>query len=180
VKEDGRVLRQAYFDDIEPVGGYFGIFLPKHQPLENYFVALKEGDYDGRLLLVGKDGSLTNFPGGGFFLTADKRFLIGEHASDYASPFVVDLARRQLVIDGEKEKLSGVVDWYVDNRGYFYTEDDENGQPHNSNPKTVAIYRLDLKQFKVTKDVMSGQKLKSFRKVAYEPWEKSADCISEP
>ena len=143
-------------------------------------MALKEGGYDGRLLLVGKDGSLTNLPGSGFFLTADKRYIVGSHDSDYASPFVIDVARRLIVIDGEKEKLPGVGDWYLDRTGYFYTEDDENGQPHDSNPKTVTIYRLDLKRFKVTKDVISGTRLKSVRKLDYEPWQKSADCTSKP
>ena len=105
VTEGGKVLRQAYFDDIDPVGGSFGVFLPKRQPLSDYFVALKEGDYDGRLLLVGEDGSLTNLPGGGFFLTPDKRFVIGSHSSDYQSPFVIDVALRRLAADVRSSDL---------------------------------------------------------------------------
>jgi len=178
VRGDGRILSQAYFDDIEPVGGSFGVFLPKNQPLDDYFMALKDGDYDGRLLLIGKDGSLTNLPGGGLFMTSDKRYIIGIHGSDYASPFVIDVVRHQLVIDGEKEKLPGVGDWYRDKIGYFYTEDKEDGQLPDPNQKTVAIRRLDLKYLKVTGDVISSVKLKSVPMVDYEKWQKLGDCGS--
>jgi len=58
VRQGGRVLHQAYFDDIDAVGDDYGIFLPEHQPLADYFLAFKAGDYDPRLLLVGKDGAL--------------------------------------------------------------------------------------------------------------------------
>jgi hypothetical protein len=180
VRKDNTVVRQAYFDDIDPVGSSFGIFLPKHQPLEDYFVALKDGDYDGRLLLVGKDGSLTDLPGGSFFLTPDKRYLIGEHASDYASLIVFDVTQRRTVIDGAKEKLPGVGDWYLDNAGSFFTEDDETGQPQDTSQKTVAIYRLDLKRLKVARDVKTKARLESIQKIDYYPWQNSADCTSVP
>ena len=53
---------QVSCDDIEPVGFSYGLFVPKRQPVPSYFVALKEGDYDGRLLL----------PGGFYFVTRGK------------------------------------------------------------------------------------------------------------
>ena len=111
-------------------------------------------------------------------MTSDKRYIIGIHGSDYASPFVIDVVRHQLVIDGEKEKLPGVGDWYRDKIGYFYTEDKEDGQLPDPNQKTVAIRRLDLKYLKVTGDVISSVKLKSVPMVDYEKWQKSGDCGS--
>ncbi|MGA3346761.1 MAG: hypothetical protein ABSC76_18045 [Terracidiphilus sp.] len=180
VRSGDTMLRQAYFDDIEPVGYYFGIFVPKHQPLEDYFLALKEGDYDGRLLLVGKDGSLTDIPGGTFSLTPDKRYLIGAHDSDYASMFVFDLRIRKLVIDGEKEKLPAVADLYLDRVGYYFTEDDETGQSPDPSQKTVQIARLDLKHLKVTEDVKTKAQLESDRKMDHlTSWPMTHDCTSE-
>lgn len=173
------MLRQAYFDDIEPVGGDFGIFVPKYQPFEDSLVALKLGDYDGRLLLVGKDGSLTDIPGGDFFLTPDKRYMIGAHDSDYASLFVFDVRGRKLVLDGEKEKLPAVDEWYRDHLGYFFTEDDETGEAPDPNLKTVPIERLDLKHLKITKDVKTKAELESDRKIDNYPFPKSHDCASE-
>jgi len=64
------------------------LFLPKQQPSCEYLVAVKEGDYDGRQLLVDKDGSTHDLLGGVFFLTEDRRFLVSEYSSDlYAGGF---------------------------------------------------------------------------------------------
>lgn len=180
VREGGSVLRQVYFKDIDAVGSYYGIFLPDHQPFDDSFVALKFGDYDGRLLLVGNDGSLTNLPGGDFFLTPDKRYLIGSHDSDYESPFVIDVARRRIVIDGAKEKLPGVGDWYVDRAGYFFTEDDESDELRNPDETTVTVYRLDLKGMKFTRTVMTKARLKTISKVEGVPFNKTLQCGTVP
>lgn len=180
VREGGMELKQAYFDEIDPVGWKYGIFLPKRQPLPHYFFALKDGDYDGRLLLVGEDGSLTNLPGGSFFLTPDKRYLIGSHDSDYQSLLVVDVARRRLVIDGEKERLPSVNEWYVDKSGYFFTALDESGTPLHLNRETLVIYRLNLKNLSVTKSAMYAVRLKATRKVETVQWQETPDCTSMP
>ncbi|MGD1105788.1 MAG: hypothetical protein ABR865_02020 [Terracidiphilus sp.] len=184
VRDGGKILRQAYFDDIDAIGWIYGIFLPEHQPLPDYFLAWKEGDYDGRLLLVGKDGSLTNLPGGDSFLTPDKRYLIGSHDSDYQYPFVVDLARRRLVVDGEKEKLPGVDEWYMDKAGYFFVALGDDGMPQgydaDSKPATLVMYRLDLKSLTVKKGTIAAARLKLARKVNSVQWPKSDDCTSAP
>lgn len=184
VREGGKILRQAYFDDIDAIGWIYGIFLPEYQPLSDYFLALKEGDYDGRFLFVGKDGSLTNLPGGGFFLTPDKRYLIGSHDSDYQYPFVVDVARRRLVLDGEKEKLPGVDEWYMDKAGYFFVALGDDGMPQgydsDSKPANLAMYRLDLKSLTVKKGTIAMARLKSARKVRFIQWPESDDCTSAP
>lgn len=180
VREGDRVLRQAYFNEIDPVGWKYGIFLPKRQPFPNYFLALKDGDYDGRLLLVGEDGTLTNLPGGSFFLTPDKRYLIGSHDSDYQSLFVVDLARRRLVIDGEKEKLPSVDDWYIDKSGYFFTAPDEGGMQERLSRRTLVIYRLSLKNLSVTKSAISSARLKATQKIETVQWQQTSDCTSVP
>jgi hypothetical protein len=180
VRSGDRILRQIYYDDIDAVGGDYGIFVPEHQPLKDYFISLKTGDYDGRLLLIGRDGSLTNLPGGGYFLTPDKRYLISSHASDYESLVVVDVARRQIVIDGEKEELPNVGDWYLDNDGYFFTEYNYTGQLRKPHQTTVAITRLDLKHLKVKREEIGAELLKSLRKIKYDPWQNSSDCTSAP
>ena len=143
-------------------------------------MAVKAGDYDGRLLLVGINGSLANLPGGGYFLTPDKRYLIGSHVMDSESLVVVDVVQRRVVIDGEKQKLPDVGDWYLDGTGYFYTENEETGQPRQPQQTSVAIYRLDLKHFKVQREEIGAELLKSLRKIKYDPWQNSSDCTSTP
>jgi hypothetical protein len=123
VEKGNRLLRQLYDDDIDPSGFSHGIFLPKRQLLPDYFVAVKEGDYDGRLLLVAKNGTLKNLPGGFYFLTTDQNFVIGEYATDSSALIVVDVGRRQVIIDGSKRReIPAVKNWYQDHAGYFFTE----------------------------------------------------------
>src|SRR5437879_13728514 len=129
VEKENRLLKRLYYDDIDASGFSYGIFVPKRQPLPDYFVAVKEGDYDGRLLLVAKDGTLANLPGGFYFLTTDQRFVIGEHATDSSELVVIDVVRRQVVIDGGKSReIPQIENWYQDGAGYFFTEPDASGQ----------------------------------------------------
>lgn len=180
VRSGGRTVRQAYFKDIDPVGADYGIFLPEKQSIPNYFVALKDGDYDGRLLFIGKDGSLTDLPGGAFFLTPDKRYVVGSHDSDYQSPFVIDLSNHRLVINGSKENLPSVDQWYRDRHGYFFTVLDNDGTSHKPIGKKLDIYRLNLAKLKFTKSSITVSQLKSARKVQTVPWQQSPDCTSLP
>lgn len=179
MREGGRVLREAYFGDIDPAGWNYGFFLPKHQPLSDYFLALKDGDYDGRLLIVGQDGNLTNLPGGGFFLTPDKRYLIGSHDSDYQSLFVVDIARRRVVLDGEKENLPGVDEWHRDKFGYLFVALDDDSMPQGydatSKAETLVIYRLNLKSLTVIKSTIAAARLKVIPKIETIRWQRSPD-----
>lgn len=176
VRKEGHLLKRLYYDDIEALGGWYGIFVPKRQPLPDYFVAVKRGDYDGRLLLVARDGSLADLPGGDFFLTADKRFIVGEHEMDTDVLVVADLAQRQIVIDGEKSReIPQVAAWYQDALGYFYTEGDDwypEGMPQE---RKGYVFRLDLVRHRVVKARMSAASLAASHKVAYESVSKE-DC----
>ncbi len=181
VRSGGSILHQVYFRDIDAVGGSYGIFLPQNQPFKDFFIAKKEGDYDGRLLMVDKEGSLFNFPGGSYFITADKKFIIGGHeVDDGASLIVIDVVQRKVVIDGEKLGLSYPDQWYADRLGYFYTENEENNPTPDSNQKTTTIYRLDLKHMRVIKGVLPIEKLNSAHKIDDDPWRDSTDCTSKP
>ncbi|HEU5407281.1 MAG TPA: hypothetical protein VFU48_05905, partial [Nitrospira sp.] len=45
VKSGETELQQFYYDDIHPVGSAFGLFVPKHQPSQDYFVVVGLGGY---------------------------------------------------------------------------------------------------------------------------------------
>jgi hypothetical protein len=180
VRSKGARLKRLYYDDIEGLGGNFGIFVPARQPLTDYFVALKEGDYDGRLLLVARDGSLANLPGGVYFLTDDKRFIVGEHVMDSSSLTVVDVAGRTVVIDGEKNQdIPQAGQWYRDALGYFYTES-EDPYPEGMPPERKGyVYRLDLTRFRIVKTRMSPARLAAAGKIVYEfQLPTKGDCTS--
>ncbi len=160
-----RLLRQFYFDDIEPVGGGYGIFVPERQPFPNNFIAVKEGDYDGRLLLISKDGSAVDLPGGPYFATPDRRYLIGLHSRDSNSLVIIDVAKRKVVLDGDKEGVPEIHSWYMDDRGYFFTEVD---QTDNEKELKGAVYRLDLKHLRIVKVKMRSANLAAARRIDYD------------
>jgi hypothetical protein len=47
-----------YFDALNPVGSAYGLFVPREQPSNEFFVVLKVGDYDGRTLLIRRNGRI--------------------------------------------------------------------------------------------------------------------------
>jgi hypothetical protein len=173
-----RMLRQFYFDDIEPNGGNYGIFVPVRQPLTNDFIAVKEGDYDGRLLLISQDGTATDLPGGYYFATPDKRYLVGLHSRDNDALVVVDIARRKVVLDGDKEGVPEIHSWYLDDSGYFFTEVD---QADNESELKEFVYRLDLEHLRIAKVNMSHASQSRARRVDYDFDPRSmTDCGSTP
>jgi hypothetical protein len=180
VRQGDRVLRQIHYDDIEPVGFSYGIFVPKRQQFADYFGAVKEGDYDGRLLLIGKDGTLSDLPGGFYFVTADKRHLIGLHAMDSDSLVVIDSALRQVVFNGEKEGVPEVHSWYLDDAGYFFTEVDQRDGSQPPREVKGSAYRLDLERHIVLKVTMLAAHLAASRRISYDfDPQNMMDCSSD-
>jgi hypothetical protein len=169
VRKGSALLRQFYYPDIRPVGNSFGIFLPKQQPLEDYFAAIKEGDYDGRLLLVGKDGATHDLPGGYFFLTEDRRFLVSEYISDLYTIAVFDLKNGLKAL--EARDLPEIGHWYRDDSGYFFME---YGKPGHAE-------RLDVENNRFIKIRVTPDDVAKAHKVRYDfaPGDKMKDCTAE-
>ena len=168
VRKDKQLLKRFYYRDINPVGSSFGIFLPKFQPSADYFVAVKEGDYDGRLLLVDKEGVTHDLPGGFFFLTEDRRFLVTEYSSDLYEVVVFDLKENKKVL--EARNLPEIGSWYKDDSGYFFME---YGRPNHAE-------RLDLERGQLVKITVSRTERSEARKVAYDfDNRKMRDCTSD-
>lgn len=182
VRRQGKVLRQLYFDDIESLGGYYGIFVPAKQPLSEFFLATKQGDYDSRLLMVGADGSLADLPGGLYFATPDQRFLIGEQQMDQAAIMVVDVASRRVVIDGWKQHASNsLANWYQDSTGYFFTEFVEGSDDDDMREDRSTAFRLDLVNHRVIRAPMSAKRIAGARRLRYTlESDRLEDCTSKP
>jgi hypothetical protein len=180
VKKGDQLLNQVYFDDIDAVGFSFGVFVPRNQPLPDRFIAVKEGDYDGRLLIVSETGVLANLPGGFYFLTDDKRFLVGEQVRDDSPLIVVDTTANKVIIDGRKSKtIPEVKDWYRDNLGYFFTGADQSGQAGRAHKGQV--YRLDLEHLTMVRVPITIKQLAAAHKVVYDfDPRKMRDCTSLP
>jgi hypothetical protein len=85
------------FSDIDPVGGRFGLFVPRKQPRNDLFMMVKAGDYDGRIVIIDKTGNIKTVPGGKFYVTTDRELLIAQHYSDVPKAVVVALDGRRVI-----------------------------------------------------------------------------------
>lgn len=178
IRKADQLLKRLYYNDIEPVGASYGIFIPNRQPSPDLFIATKEGDYDGRLLLVSKTGNVSDLRGGRWFVTSDKRFLVSEYSSDEAAITVMDLSTGRTVLTTEPDDVPHVDKWYRDGSGYFFTESDA---PTNND--TFEAFRLYFAGGKISKVTIPISKLKRAKPVSYDfdPFtQKKQDCVSTP
>jgi hypothetical protein len=169
VFKGNQLLKRFYYDDIEPVGFSFGAFVPQQQTVPDYFMVVKEGDYDGRLLLIDKDGGVVDLPGGFYFVTADRKYVISEYASDDSEPAltVFDVVNHRIVLQPKDAPEIG--SWYRDDSGYFFTEYGKSGHAQ----------RLDLENHRLVKISVGANDRKNATKVQYDfDPRKKQDCTS--
>ncbi len=69
----GKVIDEISYNNIDPVGGNYGISYEKNQTTENHFIASKFGDYQGEVIIVNKNGMIQNFKGGHYFLAKNEK-----------------------------------------------------------------------------------------------------------
>jgi hypothetical protein len=131
--------KQLVFPDIDPVGGSYGLFMPKEQPIPGYLFFEKYGDYDGRLYLVDTKGHLTNLKGGWFFLDYSKRFLFSEYVSDGPEITVFDLRRRRVIFNSE---IPSDVDWYRIGNKYAFRVVDDVAAPPSAGSVQLKVLEL--------------------------------------
>src|SRR5215469_16395218 len=85
---------------------------PRTAASADFFVAVKDGDYDGRLFVVSKDGEVADLIGGSYFITADHEFLVSEYSSDLHAIVVFDLGENRKVL--ESRNIAEIDTWCRD------------------------------------------------------------------
>jgi len=176
VEKSSKVIFSRYYDDIEPVGFSYGLFVPKKQPNPPYLAVVKNGDYDGRLFIFKTDGEVHDLLGGSYFLTKDKRYIFSQYASDASGLAVFDLVVGKVVFSSYK--LPYIYKWYEMNGNYFFTEAEwrDNSGKASEKAGTVHIFDFKLKNL-VEKKVFPSY----FKKAKVVDWDfdprKYNDCI---
>ena len=170
------LIRRIYYSDFEPVGYKYGVFVPARQPSADYFALVKEGDYDGHLLLVNGSGEVADTLGGSFFV-AHGRFLVSQYSSDEAGLAVFDLQTHKLIV--RTTDIPYVDKWYKDREGYFFTEPEWSGASGEAHERAGVAYRLNLNLGKITKIDISPSLLRSAIPVKddFDP-RQYEDCVS--
>ena len=143
-------------------------FCPGSSHLRTTLWPVKEGDYDGRLLLVSKDGVTHDLIGGWFFLTEDRRFLVTEYFSDLYE-VVVSISKR--------------IRKYWRHRIFRRSEVGIKTIPDISLWSTARpdhAERLDLERGQLVKITVSPAERSTARKVMYDfDARKMRDCTSD-
>ncbi|TAN35453.1 MAG: hypothetical protein EPN23_11125 [Verrucomicrobia bacterium] len=167
VNKGNRAIYKKYFDNIEAVGFSYGLFIPKVQPPYPYFTVVKNGDYDGRLFIVHKDGKVFDLLGGFYFITENKRYIFSHYASDTSGLAIFDL-RTGRVVFSSVDVPAYQHQWYTNNGTYFFTASewtDKSGMAHET--KGIA-YFYDFKTHKIKEKSMSNSELAASKPVEYD------------
>lgn len=144
IEKNGKILSRQYFN-IEPVGGSYGIYVPKNQPSPDYFIFEKDGDYKTTIYLIEKDGKVNSIHGGNFFVTNDSKYLFSQnYESEDGVTDVFDLIQGKLIFSGMIPNYEA----YRKNGLYFYSKLElaPNGNDEVENKK--SIYYFDFKNSK--------------------------------
>lgn len=160
VRKADTSLDTISFKHMQDMGYVAGLFIPKPQPLNDYFMIVKHGDYDGHLLLIDKAGKIINLGGGSFFLTDDKNYLFSlyEADSDGTGFSVYDLKNKQIAYKSDKDpRFANIDQWYKDDKGYFFTSDEDG--------KTKQIYVYDFAKKKLVSEP-GKNRIKAAKKVS--------------
>lgn len=165
VKRGDKNVFERYYADIDPVGSSFGLSVLENQLPSPYFAVVKQGDYDGHLFLVDREGTVTDLKSEFLFLTKYKRYLFSVYSEDLSSLQVLDLKKQELVL--AREDLPSIHQWYFKDGTYFFTESiwtTSDGKPRE---KTSVAYFIDLKEKQILKRSLQPEQLATATRVDY-------------
>lgn len=178
VVKKNKVIWKAHFDDIDPVGFSYGLFIPHEQPSKDLFTIVKIGDYDGHLYLIKKDGGVLDTLGGFYFLSQDRQFLLSEYSSDASGISVIDLTKG--TIEFTSKELPYIQQWYESGSDYWFTE--SVWLPANQGTPTENLgnaYVIDINNKKIVQKPLDAKYRQSMKKVpfAFDP-RTYPDCVT--
>lgn len=162
-----QTMFRRYFDDIDAVGYSYGLFVPEVQPPGPVFAVVKNGDYDGRLFLVRRDGKVFDLIGGSYFISENKRYLFSHYASDTSGLAVFDLQEGRVVFSSDKLPAYQH-QWYIQKGSYFFTASEwlgTSGMPHE---KEGVAYFYDSKSHKIVEKTVTSAELAASSPVTYD------------
>ena len=178
VMKGKQIIFQRYFNDIDPVGFSYGLFVPKVQLPFPYFSVVKNGDYDGRLFIVHKDGEIFDLIGGFYFLSENRRYIFSHYASDSSGLAVFDLKERRVVFSSV-ELPAHQHQWYILKGTYYFTAPECPASSGIPTEKVDVAYFYNLRSHKIIKKKITKQEVEASKPVVYEFDPRSCeDCIA--
>jgi hypothetical protein len=162
-----QTIFRRYYDNIDAVGFSYGLFVPEVQPPPPFFAVVKNGDYDGRLFLVHKDGKVFDLIGGFYFISENKRYLFSHYASDTSGLAVFDLQGGHVVFSSDKLPAYQH-QWYIKKGSYFFTASEWSGSSGMPREKEGVAYFYDFESHEIIEKGVSSAELAASKPVAFD------------
>ncbi|MGE5457595.1 MAG: SH3 domain-containing protein [Methanococcaceae archaeon] len=154
-------INHCSFININAVGGYAGVSIPKEQASNKYLFGCKYGDYNGRLIQIDSQGKITDYAGGNYFVTKDNRFLVSFWDSDLPGITVIDMDKGIKCFEREYENQFYPDKWF-EHAGEYYAL-----APEDSGESPVQIYKLNLKAKSFKSVTIDSKIVKGFAKIKF-------------
>jgi hypothetical protein len=97
IQNQGLQIGYLEFKDIHPFGDNYGVFAPKIQENKDHLIFVKRGDYDGRTIVITKQGRIVNLKGG-LFRIFRERYLISIYCEDSRESFSLYDLEKDLIL----------------------------------------------------------------------------------
>jgi hypothetical protein len=145
LKKGEKVAHTIYYSNMNAVGGCSGVYIPAVQPRKDYFLVVKNGDYDGNIIIIDSTGNITKEKGGGSIqVSSDKRYMFADYDSDEPGITIYDFEKHKTLFTPDSPEVDSnlkgqfqIGAWYYQDNKYMarvYTDAEE-----GENPDTLHI-----------------------------------------
>ena len=169
VKSGNTVVDKLFFPECHAVEGCSGIYA-EGQPSKEYVILSKYGDNSGQLIIIDYTGKIQTYPGGGYAVSDDLKYLFSIHDSEASGVTVFDLSKNKLIFSTGKLKEE-LADFYSIDNKYFVVEIDDDATGEDQ----TIIMTCDLNAKRLVKSVVKDQyvekakRLKTFNSYTFSP-----------
>ncbi len=169
VKSGNTVVDKLFFPECHATGGCSGIFADG-QPSKEYIILSKFGDNSGQLIIIDNTGKIQTYPGGGYSVSDDLKYLFTVHESNTIGVTVFDLSKNKMIYLIEQLK-SELADFYQAGNKYFVVEIDDDA----TNENQTNIFTFDFAIGYMIKSTVNDQyvekatRLKAYNRYNFAP-----------
>jgi len=169
VKSGNTVVDKLFFPECHATGGCSGIFADG-QPSKDYIILSKFGDNSGQLIIIDNTGKIQTYPGGGYSVSDDLKYLFTVHESNTIGVTVFDLSKNKMIYLIEQLK-SELADFYQAGNKYFVVEIDDDA----TNENQTNIFTFDFAIGYMIKSTVNDQyvekatRLKAYNRYNFAP-----------
>ena len=169
VRSGSTVIDKLFFPECHAVEGCSGIY-SEGQPSKDYIILSKFGDNAGQLIIIDNTGKIQKYPGGGYAVSDDLKYLFSIHDSETSGVTIFDLSKNKLVFSTDKLKEE-LADFYNSGTKYFVVEIDDDA----TNENQTNILTVDFIAGRLIKSTVNDQyvekatRLKTYNSYTFSP-----------